>query len=53
MPRKPIQCIPEADSPCPHVENHLHSGGECGWWCIVVMFVGDDVVNVVGGALWG
>ena len=25
-------------------------GGECGWWCIVVVIVGGDVVNVVGGA---
>ena len=23
---------------------------ECGWWCIVVVIVGGDVVNVVGGA---
>ena len=26
--------------------------GECGWWCIVVVIVGGDVVNVVGGARW-
>ena len=25
-------------------------GGECGWWCIVVVIVGGNVVNVVGGA---
>ena len=25
-------------------------GGDCGWWCIVVVIVGKDVVNVVGGA---
>ena len=25
-------------------------GGDCGWWCIVVVIVGGDVVNVVGGA---
>ena len=24
--------------------------GECGWWCIVVVIVGGNVVNVVGGA---
>ena len=24
--------------------------GDCGWWCIVVMIVGDNVVTVVGGA---
>ena len=23
--------------------------GECGWWCIVVVIVGGNVVNVVGG----
>ena len=27
-------------------------GGECGWWCIVVVIVGGDVVNVVSGAWW-
>ena len=25
-------------------------GGDCGWWCIVVVIVGGDEVNVVGGA---
>ena len=25
-------------------------GGECGWWCIAVVIVGGNVVNVVGGA---
>ena len=25
-------------------------GGDCVWWCIVVVIVGGDVVNVVGGA---
>ena len=25
-------------------------GGDYGWWCIVVMIVGSDVVNAVGGA---
>ena len=24
--------------------------GECGWWCIVVVIVRGDVVNVVDGA---
>ena len=24
--------------------------GDCGWWCIVVVIVGGDVVNVVGVA---
>ena len=28
----------------------MYSGGYCGWWCIVVVIVGGDVVNVVGGA---
>ena len=27
-------------------------GGECGWWCIVVVIVGGNVVNVVSGAKW-
>ena len=35
----------------------VHVGGDCGcddcgWWCIVVVIVGGDVVNVIGGALW-
>ena len=25
-------------------------GDACDWWCIVVMIVGGDVMNVVGGA---
>ena len=25
-------------------------GGDCGWWCMVVVIVEGDVVNVVGGA---
>ena len=25
-------------------------GGDCGWWCIVMVIVGGDVVNVVVGA---
>ena len=25
-------------------------GGECGRWCIVVVIVGGNVVNVVSGA---
>ena len=25
-------------------------GGECGWWCIVVVIVGGNVVNLVSGA---
>ena len=24
--------------------------GECGWWCILVVILEGDVVNVVGGA---
>ena len=28
----------------------VHSGDDCGWWCMVVVIVGGDVVNVVGGA---
>ena len=24
-------------------------GSDCGWWCMVVVIVGGDVVNVVGG----
>ena len=28
----------------------VHSGGDCGRWCIVVVIVGGDVVIVVGGA---
>ena len=24
-------------------------GCDCGWWCIVVVLVGGNVVNVVGG----
>ena len=24
--------------------------GECGWWCMMVMIMGGDVVNVIGGA---
>ena len=27
-------------------------GGDCGWWCMVVVIVGSDVVNVVGGVWW-
>ena len=26
--------------------------GECGWWCMVVVIVGVDVVSVVGDAWW-
>ena len=26
------------------------AGGECGWQCIVVVIMGDNVVNMVGGA---
>ena len=25
-------------------------GGDCGWWCKVVVILGGDVVNVVCGA---
>ena len=25
-------------------------GGDCGWWCMVVVIVGGDVGNVAGGA---
>ena len=25
-------------------------GCDCGWWCIVVVIVRGDVVNVVGGS---
>ena len=25
-------------------------GGECGWWCIVVVIVGGNVGNLVSGA---
>ena len=24
--------------------------GDCGWWCIVAVILGGDVVSVVGGA---
>ena len=26
--------------------------GDCGWLCIVVVIVGGNMVNVVGGAWW-
>ena len=25
-------------------------GSDCVWWCMMVVIVGGDVVNVVGGA---
>ena len=28
-------------------------GGDCGWWCIVVVIVGGHGVLVVGGAYSG
>ena len=27
-------------------------GGNCGWWYMMVVIVGGDVVNVVGVAWW-
>ena len=28
----------------------MHGGGDCGWWCIVVVIMKGDRVDVVGGA---